>query len=81
MPEVVYQIRVRIEAGEEVPAIAKAIDVFCLTIYKIQLNLDLYDKPYAPASLVQGQLKLLLAYQELMSLMLFSVEFLLMRCW
>ena len=51
-PEVVYQIRVRIEAGKEVPAIAKAIDVSYLTVYKIQLNLNLYGKPYAPASLV-----------------------------
>ena len=50
--EVVYRIRVRIEAGEEVPAIAKAIDVSHTTIYKIQLNLNLYNKPYAPASLI-----------------------------
>jgi len=34
-PEVVYRIRVRIEAGEEVPAIAKAIDVSHPTVYKI----------------------------------------------
>ena len=34
-PEVVYRIRVRLEAGEEVLAIAKAIDVSCLTVYKI----------------------------------------------
>ena len=52
MPEVVYQIRVRIEAGEEVPAIAKAIDVFYLTVYKIRLNLDIYGELYTPASLI-----------------------------
>ena len=34
-PEVVYRIRVRIKAGKEVPAIAKAIDVSCMTVYKI----------------------------------------------
>ena len=51
-PEVVYQIRVRIEAGEEVPAIAKAIDVSPTTVYKIQLNLDLYGELYVPASLI-----------------------------
>ena len=51
-PKVVYQIRVRIKAGEEVPAIAKAINVSCPTIYKIQLNLNLYDKPYPLASLI-----------------------------
>ena len=45
-PEVVYRIRVRLEAGEGVlamvKAIEKAIDVSCPTVYKIQLNLDLY---------------------------------------
>jgi len=51
-PEVVYRIRVRIEVGEEVSAIAEAINVSRPTVYKIQLNLNLYDKPYAPASLV-----------------------------
>jgi len=33
--EVVYRIRVRIEAGEEVPTIAKAINVFYPTVNKI----------------------------------------------
>ena len=51
-PEVVYRIRVRIEAGEGVPAIAKAINVFYLTVYKIRLNLDLYNELYALASLI-----------------------------
>ncbi len=51
-PEVVYRIRVRIKAGEEVPAIAKAINVSCPTVYKIRLNLDIYGEPYAPASLI-----------------------------
>ena len=51
-PEVVYRIRVRIEAGEEVPAIAKAIDVSCPTVYKIRLNLNLYGELYALASLI-----------------------------
>lgn len=50
--EVIYQIRVRIKAGEEVPAIAKAIDVSYPTVYKIRLNLDLYSEPYALASLI-----------------------------
>ena len=61
-PEVVYRIRVRIKASEEVPAIAKAINVSCPTVYKIRLNLNLYSELYAPASLIQGRLKLLLAY-------------------
>ena len=68
--EVVYRIRVRIEAGEGVPAIAKAIDVARRTVYKIRVNLDLYGEPYAPASVVYGRPRLLLAYQELVSLRL-----------
>jgi hypothetical protein len=43
---------VRIKAGKEVLAIVKAIDVFCTTVYKIQLNLDFYNEPYAPANLI-----------------------------
>ena len=78
-PEVVYRIRVRIEAGKEVSAIAEAINVSHPTVYKIRLNLNLYNEPYAPASLVQGQPRLLLAYQELISLILLGVKFLLTR--
>src|SRR5271168_2887837 len=77
--EVVYRIRVRIEAGERVPAIAKAIRVARRTVYKIRVNLDLYGEPYAPASVVQGRPRLLLAYQELVSLRLLGVGFLLIR--
>ena len=52
VPEIVYRIRVRIEAGKEVPAIAKAIDVSCPTVYKIPLNLNLYGELYTLASLI-----------------------------
>ena len=51
-PKVIYRIRVRIKASKEVPAIAKAINVSYLTVYKIQLNLNLYSEPYALASLI-----------------------------
>ena len=51
-PEVVYRIRVRSKAGEGVLAIAKAIDVSRPTVYKIRLNLNLYNEPYALASLI-----------------------------
>jgi transposase len=78
-PEVVHRIMVRLQAGEAVPAIAKAIKVHHKTVYKIQLNLDIYGEPYAPASVVQGRPKLLLAYQELVSLKSFGVETLLIH--
>ena len=51
-PKVVYRIRVRIKASEGVLAIAKAIKVSRPTVYKIQLNLNLYSEPYALASLI-----------------------------
>ena len=51
-PKVVYRIRIRIKAGKEVSAIAEAINVSCPTVYKIQLNLNLYNKLYALASLI-----------------------------
>jgi len=73
--EVVYRIRVRIEAGEGVPAIAKAIEVARRTVYKIRVSLDLYGEPYAPTRVVQGRPRLLLAYQELVSLRLLGVSF------
>jgi len=73
-PEVVYRIVTRLKAGESVPAIAKAIKVHHKTVYKFQLNLDIYGEPYAPASVIQGQPKLLLAYQELVSLKLLMLS-------
>ena len=39
--EVVHRIRVRIEAGEAVLAIAEAVKVGKKTIYKIRLNLNI----------------------------------------
>ena len=37
--EVVHRIRIRIEAGEAVPAIAEAVKVGKKAIYKMRLNL------------------------------------------
>jgi len=53
--EFAYRIRVRIGAGEGVPAIAKAIEVAHRTVYKIQVNLDLHGEPYALASCTLDQ--------------------------
>jgi hypothetical protein len=50
--EVIYRIKITSEASEEVPAIAKVIDMSCPTVYKIRLNIDLYGEPYALASLI-----------------------------
>ena len=50
--EVVHGIRIRIDAGEKVPAISKATKVAKSTIHKLQLNLDLWGEPYAPPTVV-----------------------------
>ena len=39
--EVVYRIRIYIEAGKAVPAITEAVKVGKKMIYKIQLNLNI----------------------------------------
>ena len=60
--EVVHRIRIRLEAGEEAPAIAKAVGVGKKMIYKLQLNLDIWGEPYAPATVVLGRPRALLPY-------------------
>ena len=62
--KVVHRIRTRIEAGEAVPAIAEAVKVGKKTIYKIQLNLNIWGEPYTPPTVVLGQPRALLPYQE-----------------
>ena len=62
--EVVHRIRIRIEAGEAVPAIAEAVKVGKKTIYKIRLNLDIWGEPYAPPTITLGRPRALLPYQE-----------------
>ena len=52
--EVVYRIKIRIEAGEVVPAIAEAVKVGKKTIYKMRLNLNIWGEPYAPPTVVLG---------------------------
>jgi DNA-binding XRE family transcriptional regulator len=53
--EVVHRIRIRLEAGEEAPAIAKAVGVAKKTIYKLRLNLDIWGKPYTPSTIILSQ--------------------------
>jgi transposase len=63
--EVVHRIKLRIDAGEKVTAIAKAVKVSRKTIYKLRLNLDIWGEPYAPPTVVLGRPRTLLPYQEL----------------
>ena len=54
LDEVVHRIRIRLETGEAVLAIAEAVKVAKKTIYKMQLNLDIWGEPYAPPTVVLG---------------------------
>jgi hypothetical protein len=50
--EVVHKIRIRIKANEDVATIAATVKVAKKTIYKMQLNLDIWGKLYAPPTMV-----------------------------
>ena len=50
--KVVYRIRIRIKANEDMATIAAVVKVTKKTIYKLQLNLDIWGEPYAPPTVV-----------------------------
>ena len=75
--KVVYRIRIYIKANKDVATITAAVKVAKKTIYKMQLNLDIWGKPYAPSTVVQGQLKALLPYQEIVIYTAIVLSFLL----
>jgi len=60
--EVVYRIRLWIEANKDIAAIAEAVKVSKKTIYKLRLNLDIWGEPYAPPSVTLRRLRSLLPY-------------------
>jgi len=60
--KVVYRIRLRIEANENIAAIAEAVKVSKKTIYKLQLNFNIWGEPYAPPTVTIGRPRLLLPY-------------------
>ena len=47
------------------------------TIYKMQLNLDIWGEPYAPPTVVLGRLRALLPYQEIVIYNVMVLSFLL----
>ena len=77
LDEVVYRIRIRIEAGKAVPAIAEAVKVAKKTIYKMRLNLNIWGEPYAPPTVVLRRLRALLPYQEMVIYYVIVLSFLL----
>ena len=62
--DVVHRIKVRLDCGESVAQIHKAIKVSRRTIQRMRLNFDLFGQPYTPPSVVLGRPRALLTYQE-----------------
>jgi len=67
--EVINQIKLRLDLDEYVPNIAVALGLSKTTVYKLQLNWDLWDRPYAPPSVKLGRPGLLLEYQKQVSIL------------
>jgi transposase len=63
--EVANQIKLRLNYNETITDIAKALKVSRNSVYKLQLNFDLWDQPYAPPSVKLGRPSTLLEYQKL----------------
>lgn len=61
---VVNRIVVRLESNEEAPAIHKATKVAKSTIYRVQLNLNLWGTPYPPPTVILRRPRSLLLYKE-----------------
>ena len=58
--DVIYRIQLRLERGESPKAIREATKASRSTIYRVQLNLDLFGQPYAPYTIVLGRPRALL---------------------
>jgi len=57
--------------------IAAIVKVAKKTIYKMQLNLDIWGEPYAPFIVVLGRPKALLPYQKMVIYYIIVLSFLL----
>ena len=75
--KVVYRIRIRIKANEDIATITAAVKVAKKTIYKMRLNLNIQGELYTPPTMVQGRLRALLPYQEMVIYMAVVLSFLL----
>ena len=60
--EVANQIKLRLNHNETITDIAKALKVSRNSVYKLQLNFNLWDQPYAPLSVKLGRPCTLLEY-------------------
>jgi hypothetical protein len=60
--EVITQIKLRLDLDKYVPNIAVALGLLKTTVYKLQLNWDLWGRPYALPSVKLGRPGVLLEY-------------------
>ena len=60
--EVANQIKLRLNYNKTITNIAKALKVSRNSVYKLQLNFNLWDQLYAPPSVKLGRLSTLLEY-------------------
>ena len=60
--EVANQIKLRLDHNETITDIARALKVSRNSVYKLQLNFDLWDQPYMPPSVKLGRPSTLLEY-------------------
>jgi hypothetical protein len=63
--EVANQIKLWLDQNETITDIARALKVARNMVYKLQLNFDHWDQPYAPPSVKLGRSSTLLEYQKL----------------
>ncbi len=61
---VVHRIIVRISAGDAYATIAQTVGVSKASIYRIALNIDLFNEPYTPRTVVLGRPRAMLPYHE-----------------
>ena len=76
--EVINQIKLRLDLDEYVPDIAVALGLSKTTVYKLQLNWDLWGRLYALPSVKLGRLGVFLEYQKQVSIFGIVLSFLLM---
>jgi hypothetical protein len=65
LDDVIYRIQLCLECGESPKVIHEATKASRSTIYRVQLNLNLFGQPYTPSTVVLGRPKALLPAQEL----------------
>jgi len=77
LDKVIYRIRLYIKANKDIATIAAAVKVAKKTIYKMQLNLNIWGEPYAPPTIILRRLRALLPYQEMVIYYVMVLSFLL----